>query len=186
MESVLETLPYIFRFYEFDVAHLQMDVFEMKCKICGSILAHGKDVFTSNLIKHITKTGKGKHDTAAIEYETFKSQHGSPAVRKAAKRKADSLSQASNKQIKIDEMVKAPSRICSIDTNLKLVSWIVKHSLPLSIVDSIDFKRLVDALNPIYKPPSSRTIKTRYLPDLTRQVQALLLGYINSIDQVNI
>ena len=63
----------------------------------------------------------------------------------------------------------------------KLIRFIAKHYEPFSLVDDPDFKSLLEALNPSYNVPSSKTLK-RKMEDTYEKVYIEVKKFVNDPD----
>lgn len=63
---------------------------------------------------------------------------------------------------------------------------LVGQSLPFSLVESAEFKYLLECLNNKYKPPTARTIKRSMIPKMKRDVQDKVHLMFDKCDSINI
>ena len=66
----------------------------------------------------------------------------------------------------------------------KLVTFIAGNLTPLSIIESSEFKTLVEALDPKYQIPSRKHLSTKLLHQKSTKIQSSLREQLRSVESV--
>lgn len=118
-------------------------VLKAKCKYCPSLLSYKGANGTSHLLKHARKVCPGKHLRLGVGQTQLKVKteiDGSTTLELKEKEKDKKFDQDNSRK--------------------ELVSMVVIHEYPLSIVDHIGFRRFVKSLNSSFKMISRNTLRS--------------------------
>ncbi|CAF0834838.1 unnamed protein product [Brachionus calyciflorus] len=186
--NIIETtdLPTILKCYEYDEKKLSDPDNKVKCKGCQVLIAFKLCDPTSNLVRHITKTKFIKHQ-ALIREHNINSVETPPKTvkRKLIEINSNVASSSSQKNIKSYEEYKL-SDSKKIKLDLKLCDLIISKSLPISFVDSVEFRDFANCLDQRYTPPNSQTVKYSLLPKLKKELKDILINKLITLDSLNI
>uniref|UniRef100_A0A8C5PW74 BED-type domain-containing protein n=1 Tax=Leptobrachium leishanense TaxID=445787 RepID=A0A8C5PW74_9ANUR len=121
-----------------------------ECKLCSAKISRGgvkvSAYNTSNLIKHL----KLKHKSEYGEFAAGSSSTQQPTLQETLARR-QKLARDNPRAIKITEV---------------LTQFIVLDDQPLSVVDNLGFRRLLNLLEPKYEIPSRRYVTDVILPQI--------------------
>ena len=130
-----------------------------RCKICNASISRGgttsKDFNTSNLIKHLKRNHVKEHSDF-VQASTKK---------QASTGQQQSLEGAFHRRDKYP-----PDSVKAKAITEKLVEFVALDDQPLSVVDKIGFRRLIEHLEPRYNLPNRRYLTETALPQLYARV----------------
>ena len=148
-----------------------------RCKSCKKDVSRGGNdsgrYNTTNLIKHLKKYHGELHEEFAKATENKKRQHGSsltqPTLLDTFKSR-EKLTRESKKAKEITEHI---------------AHFIVLDDQPLSVVNNVGFRRLINHLEPRYEMPSRSYVTETVIPNLHRDVRGFLAKYVGSAEALS-
>ncbi|CAF0992760.1 unnamed protein product [Brachionus calyciflorus] len=104
---------------------------------------------------------------------------------KGLKRKLDTIFSSPQQVIRFFEEYKH-SDPKKIKLYLKLCNFVVSKSLPISIVDAVEFREFLSLLDNRYKPPNSQTLKNTIIPRCREKIKFILIEKLNKVESINL
>ncbi|XP_036336147.1 zinc finger BED domain-containing protein 1-like [Rhagoletis pomonella] len=142
----------------------------VQCRYCDKKLAVGNKS-TFNLIRHMN----AKHPTQVIHRQeapgepTPNNTSGSE-VRNVQGTQTSSVSAVAPPCPSVLQFLNKPLTIKKqAEIDAQVVAMIVREYHPFSVVEDAEFKKLVNLLNPSYKPPTRKTISSSLIPAIYRE-----------------
>ena len=183
--SVTTSIPGILNCFEYDVDKLDLAQNMVICKGCSKKIAFKLGDPSSNLHRHLTKSNSlsVKHEGLLKDNKTIQSPNR--GVKRAFIEIDRNSSPSPQKLIKNFDEYK-PKDPKKIKLDLKLCHLIVSKSLPLSLVDSSEFRGYSSALDQRYKPMTSQTLKGTLIPRCKNELKTHLIEKLSKVSSINL
>ncbi|XP_052393278.1 zinc finger BED domain-containing protein 4-like [Carassius gibelio] len=144
-----------------------------KCNICKEAISRGgtnvANFNTSNLIKHLKTRHTKEHDEFTKAKGKKKDELQQQTLETAFQRR-DKFTKDSQKATKITD---------------KIVEFIVLDDQPLSVVENVGFRRLMEHLEPRYCLPGRKYISETALPKLYETVREHILCMLKDVHAIS-
>jgi hypothetical protein len=164
-------------------ASLKLDKRTVICKGCNMSIVYTAEFGTKNLIKHLN-TKHSSHLALIEAYEKAKSTEDKSKTKNVRLSPYQTSIPTESPTVKRNLFkLSDPLRV---KVNMEVAKLVVFDSLPLSIVDSSNFRSVFATLDERYVPPTSKTLKNSLIPDLRNDIMSKITSKLKECESVNI
>nr|CAH7746875.1 unnamed protein product [Callosobruchus chinensis] len=170
-----------------------IDEAKAKCNICAVILSFN-GATTSNMTRHmklkhptINLSESRKRKLSVTEEEEQTERPINASIKEVILNKQNNINSSHLKQVTVSSFCNKPLSISkrhSVDN--QLLKFIVKDYQPFNIVDSKDFQKLVNMLNPNYELPSRKVLSNSLLNNAYEKVFEDIRIEIQNVEYISI